>query len=813
MRSHLTRRVFRCLIANEPLFPHQHLHTSGLLRPRIAARNGVHRHNAVPQRTFFNLFDNKQKDLREPNLDPGMDKMLELDKRIHLIARLPPAEDLIQAFNAFVASRDQRKRPIEDFHAVRLLQTLQTLESPPDGRQRGTEGPSLAVQDVRKALHVMTKNLRTFSKTHSTLARLLFKAIEGRPESKTMSSSPTDPRSDYIAALNYLIIVLCQTGESQDALDLWLAKSNSSDRKASRPWARLLSGFVLEDNEAMLLHVVGLVKKEDDIRSLAPIHKVMALYYAQKDNVEGTKEWTRSDVFDLNIHRKAFGGVGDPYRIILEFCLRNNEMEWGQSILETGAQFTTEQKTWDAIIQAAAATGKSVDDIDRMVSVMAREASGKGYPSHLAVETFNGLLEFALSRKDAYTAERYFSMAETWNVKPNARSYVLQVEYRLAAGDINGAMRAYSKLKDESITEDDHWLAMNKLLLAVLAQPNYSNETVISLVEDISDRRRVFPADTVIALCEYHLKRDEYLELVDLLQTYAYQYSIAERMRMRDHLVAYTLDPSTDTGRAWDTYMIFHQIFDIETARDIRNDVITSLFNRARPDLATHVFTRMSRHVRADTRPNEETYVRMFEGVAKTADEEALEVVHNLLKLDTETDPTTRIRNGLMLAYSACDAPRRALEFWDQVSTSDEGPTYNSLHIAFRACEKAPWGYKTAGTIWEKLCQSDIVIEKELFASYVGSLAGQSLFDEVVAAVEGMEEVVGEGVDAFTYVVVLLGGRPFANDIQTWLHIQCCRGIPVARESGGVGEGEVSVTLGRVERQRLCRGGDWREAV
>lgn len=682
-----------------------------------------------------------------------MDKMLELDKRIHLVARLPPTEDLVTAFNAFVSSRNKRQRPIEDFHAVRLLQTLQTIEKHPGGSNELAD-TSLFMSHLRMALSIMKKYPKRLTRSHNALARLIYRALESR-------SSPVDNPEDTNRAdriLRDYISILCGTGDAQDALTEWTHKKKTDEKnvvgwtqskKNVTGWTELLHGFAMENNEEMMLRVIELAKAESP-KLDPPIHLVMTMFYARNNNVAATKEWFKSSIFNPKPVELAAQWLESPYKTILEFCIRNNEMEWGQSVLQSSAAKSQEQHTWDAIFHAAAATGKSVDDIDKMISVMVQQLETAGKDARPDVETINGLIDFSLSRKDAYTAERYFSLLEKWKVEPNARSFILQVQYRMAAGDISGALRSYDRLRDEKIENDEDWEVMNNLLLAVLNQESIPNETIIGLVEDISDRRRVFLADTVIALCTYHLKRDEYLELVDLLQTYSYQYSIAERIRIRDHLVNFTVDPATDTGRAWDTYMIFHQIFDIETRRNIRNNVIFSFFDRKRPDLATHVFTRMSRHVRADTRPDEETYVRMFEGIAKTADTEALEVVHNLLKLDTETDPTTRILNGLMMAYTKCDAPRRALEFWDQISRSDEGPSYNSLHIAFRACEKAPWGHRTAKKIWEKLLQSDIVIEKDLFASYVGALSGQSLIDEVIETADKMEEVVGEGLDVNT---------------------------------------------------------------
>lgn len=741
MKSHLTRRVFRRLLLSQPVLPHRNFHHPPRLR--TIPQNGRRRPSVVQVRTFFGLFQQPQRDIREPLLDPGMEKMLELDKRIHLIARLPPPEDLSRAFKIFIQAKRDRNQIIEDFHATQLLQTLNAIEEATvDGQQRW-----LSPDELQLALRVLADQSSEFTKIHNALARALFAAIRRHGDLEKM-----DPDGKQKLLARY-VKILCESGDTEDARHALEQLAVPAELNKFGIWTLILRGFAKENNEVELLKTVKSMEQRN--LELTPLgRRTITLFYAQKNNVQATKKWLRSSIFDQTNELEDIDQSQDEaFRILLEFCLRNHEMEWGQSVLMTGGDKSSEEQTWDAIFRAAAATGKNVDEVNHMMKVMVRRAKEEGKRDVKPdIDTFNGLISFALSRNDTYSAERYFMLAERWGVAPNARSYILQVEYRLAAGDIAGAQASYSRLRNEPIANNEDWRTMNHLLRVLVTQPNPDDEAVHSLIDDISERRRTFPSDTIITLCDYHLARDEYFEVVDLLQTYAYQFSTAARIRIRDRLVAYTLHPTTDTGSAWDTYMIFHQIFDLETRRDIRNRVMTLMFDRGRPDLASHVFTRMSTHPRADTRPDVETYVLAFEGIAKTQETEALEVIHNLLKLDTETEPCTRLYNALMLAYASCDIPWRALEFWDQIATSDEGPSYESLHIAFRACERAPFGYRRAKKIWSQLKQTDAEITRELFASYVGALAGQHLFDDLVEEVKNMALTVvgGEGPDEFT---------------------------------------------------------------
>lgn len=693
------------------------------------------------------MFDQKPaRDLREPLLDPGMRQMLELERRIHLVARLPHPEKLSAAFNAFIKVKQDTGQPIEDFHVARLLQTFNALEeddnkSLPAGKQWW-----LHFNDMRRALLVLASAPEEkITKLHNGFARRLYERMS--QDTSQISEESSDPQERF-AALERLIRILSLTGEAKEArvmLTEYLsghAQGTAIEDAMAGSWPQIVAGFAREKEESEILRTLEIMQ-ERQIPISTQTRTVLAIHYARSDNVKETKNWFTPRMLSIKREdKRVWMNTSEAYRTLLEFCLRNQEMEWAQQI------FGETDQNWkrSAILQAAASIGKSVDDIDRMLDVMAKHEG----ESALDISVFNSLIEYAAKRNDAYTAERYLALAQKWGVEPDSQTYIHQISYRLDAGDYSGAQAAYKILRQLDINEQEDWEVMNKMLQALTKTPGVSSETIMGLVKDLSARKRLFPAPTVAALCTYHLQRDEYFELVDLLQTYAYQYNVADRLMLRDLLADVVLDPEQDTARAWDTYMIFHQVFDLETGRDIRTAVMTAMFERRRPDLATHVFTRMARHSRADTRPDHATYVATLSGIYQTAEPEALEVVHNILKLDTEVEPSTQLRTALMLAYTACGAPWRALEFWEQISTSDEGPSYSSLHAVMRACERQPFGYRTANAVWDRLIRSDVEIDGKLFASYVGVLSGNRMFEECGTLIGQMPQTTGQEVDAFT---------------------------------------------------------------
>lgn len=264
----------------------------------------------------------------------------------------------------------------------------------------------------------------------------------------------------------------------------------------------------------------------------------------------------------------------------------------------------------------------------------------------------------------------------------------------------------------------------------------------MELVRDLDERQAHLSPETVSALALIHLQRGELHELVDLLNTHVYRFSVEQRAVVCKVFVEYCLDSSVLTAKVWDAYNILRRTF-AELDVDRRTKIMLQFFERGRSDMATHVFGHMRHLDMPDMRPTIETYVLCFEGIAKAADSESLVLVHNMLKLDNTVELDTRLYNALMLAYMGIGDPRQSLLFWDDIIHSREGPTYNSIQIALRACEEAPFGERQARDIWSRLKRFEILVTREIYAAYVGALAGQSLFDECVGLINNAEKEAG----------------------------------------------------------------------
>jgi hypothetical protein len=148
----------------------------------------------------------------------------------------------------------------------------------------------------------------------------------------------------------------------------------------------------------------------------------------------------------------------------------------------------------------------------------------------------------------------------------------------------------------------------------------------------------------------------------------------------------------------------------------------------------------------------------------------SVEVIHNQLKLDASITPSTRLYNALIIAYLGADRFQMCLNLWNTINASKEGPTYNSIHLALRACENAPRGDVRAAQIWSRLRSLDIEMDGELWASYAAALVGNGDNQLGFAAVEKAVQDGEVEVDAFLLASMYDSGygEVKENEIMEW---------------------------------------------
>ncbi|TVY44863.1 Complex I intermediate-associated protein, mitochondrial [Lachnellula subtilissima] len=759
MRSQLTRSVFRGLLSTEGLVLrcHASIPTRRASRWRRGsyAGGGMRVAGGIQQRSLFGFSRKEERKPKDPELVPGLETFIEFSNMQRIGARLPLVPDLVRAWQQFFDYKNQKKEPLNKLQAVQVSRTFNYLKEVQT--KEGVYDLSIvALKNARRALLLMPKDNEV--DLHSELARGIYDELVRRGRWQ-------------LADVGYLVGVLTRTGDTTAALklvqehyaELTAVETDvpTSSSKAKFIWKLILAGFAKENNETELLKTLEIMG--DGFPHNLDTQKIMTCFYAERDNVEATKMW-----FDKP------GADGTPLRrisprtltAIMKFSIRNNELDWCKQCFRDVVERDPTKDQWDIVLQwAAGAVGKGVEDVEQMMEVMSK----RNPDLQPDITTINGLVSLAMSQKDPYLAERYIALGLKSNILPNARTFILQMNYRVDAGDLRGAQSAYESLQGEEILDDEDLPAINHYIRALCASKTNYYDSITSILQDLEARKARLEADTVSAVAMLYMSHSQIDDIYDLLQTNSYHYTLPERASIRDTFYAYVFDRTVPTPKAWEAYQILRTLFD-ETDVAMRTKLMEEFFARGRSDMGTYVFGHMRSHTLPSHRPTLTTYVSVFLNIARLSDLDSLEMVHNMLKLDPNIEPNTLLYNALMLAYASTGDGDHALEFWDDITNSEEGPSYRSLEIVMRACEMTPFGDLRAREIWDRMRRMEIEITQGVWGAYVGALAGRGKLEDAKAVVEGGEVDFGLKPDALTLGIFYnaIPGRDRKEAVAEW---------------------------------------------
>ena len=662
--------------------------------------------------------------------------MAELEKREALQARPPPAIDLTAAFKKFFAARSKSKEPLEDRQLLLatkvLLHLLQYHEdsrtdSAPQNRGPGSEYLQMAMNTLKNgpgrsskpedicrfadALYQEIKRQREAAPDNLSVSNLFFsETIPGYVEVLSRYGRPLDGR--------------------QALVDCW---QEHHEQIGVHPWKHVLQGLAMLQDQDGLRETVK-VLDELGILFSAEMRNSVVQTLAKTDNLTFTKEW-----FDKFLAEYDATSL-DTKLDILRQCIRHKDFERGQPILDGLLEEGLEKRSWDMVFLWAAAKGKGIEEIARMMDVMVRREQEKDNPVFPDIETFNGLIRMASENNDSYRAEQYLALAQRRGMELNAETLLMQCDYRLKVGDIDGARYAYKRLQQHEVPLEKDSAILNRLIVTLSDNAAQNYDAIMLYVEEIVDKKGTFEPPTVAVLAQIHLDRQEEFDLIDLFETHVYQYGTADRNVIIDVMMRFCLDRSIQTARVWNAYEVLREVFP-ELPNDKRLQLMESFFARKRSDMSLHVFGHIRQREVKKLRPDAEAYIRCFEGLGTIRDLESLQLVHNMLKLDAEVEPDTRLLNALMLAYISCGEPRRAMNFWEDIVYSREGPTYSSIQIALHGCELEIFGDRRARGIWARLQRYGVVPTREIYAAYVGALAGHGQAKEAISLVKDTKKV------------------------------------------------------------------------
>ncbi|KAL6415356.1 Complex I intermediate-associated protein 84, mitochondrial [Ilyonectria robusta] len=735
MRAHLARHARRVVIQHSRS-PSCALYSAPTRRRQLFRPIA---HGVVSYRTFFDgLFQKAPREVRQPEFEPGWMKIMVWRSRMLDNLRPPPTNELIKCWNIFFNAKLSSRVPLNATQALqchRLLDYLlqQISDAPAKSRLK------LERKDLNNALTAL-RTLRPRERTaqHLELAKRIYSVLASGTLSKQNKHPDTALWAQYIHTI-------CLYGGSKEALELLHADwDNAIDltKNGDNLVIPVAQGLARDGCEQELVELVEYAEK-NDIPFDKHAQAAVVSFFAQRNKVLETKYWF--DKLPASGSRTA-----EVYPLVAAFAIRNNLQEWAvPHFLELG-DTKPEKPYWDSLLQSILVMGKGLKQVEGMMSHMA-DSTG---PVKADTTTINGLLRAAVDLKDPMLAEDILSLATEKDLKLDGETYLIQMDLRLEAGYLPGVQAAYKSAKklEPWHSNPDRWWEycqlLNQYLSTLCAQKRPDFKLIGELVNLAEEDQVQLDPQTVATLCVRFLENEQHYDVMDILSVHAFQFSAAEREIVQEAFVKFCL-VETSTSRAWSSYQLLRQFFQ-DLSFEHRVSLMEAFFNRKRPDMASHVFGHMRQHRNSEYHPQLDTYIKFFEGLGQNPDTEALEMVFNMLKMDTHVQPNTRLYTSLIIAHTACDRSLQAMDFWSEITSSREGPTYASLEAVFWALERKPGGSKVAQKVWKRIENMDVDIPPTVYNAYVGAIAGSAEEQEVQNIILRMGKVTGVEPGAMT---------------------------------------------------------------
>ncbi|KAL6235391.1 hypothetical protein BDW75DRAFT_142569 [Aspergillus navahoensis] len=731
MQSQLTRRVFRAILNNEPLSSskcrNRCLHT---VRPS-KSRRVVSGPSYVQRRGLFAFNFKPPTDLPSSTLpsEVGLKPMRDLLVSLRSKSRQPEGDTLARAFQGFFETRAEEPGVITQFQAQLISMTwyhLQSLEETlePEDWQRVFSNESL-----ENVLYVLSK-AECLPQAHGVIrlfARSVFQALCENPDFGR-------DRVNELAIISYIDIQAIY-GDPAEARQI-VEKFWGSLRKASpSPWLAVIRGFaLLSDDKQQIKRIIKRISEYGVSFDTASQQELIQFLIKQDllDAVKLVYECPLSDLQGPNLSTKLAA---------IKYALMKADTAWAQSIFESLPSDRVSESIGIQLLWNAAQGNDASQIAEFVESLVAREPD---LWQSLTILCVNDLMEYANAISNPTLASAYRALASAWGLTPNSQTQLLHLESLIQAGNLDGVLKSLGELKALDTTRPETLPLMNKLItmLCSSGQDDAVFDHISSLLDPLLDNNVRFDADTLTALTHMLLYRHDLEAASELLRPRLGSYDTEERHKIRTALTDFIQDSNQESEPAWEAYMLLQLAFP-ETGVSMRSTIMTSFFQRNRSDLAFLVFGHMRQAEDFAQRPKPDTYARCFRGLAQTQDSKHLELVHNMLKLDTEVDLNTRLLNWLMLAYAECEMPEKSMQIFREILQSEEGPSQRTIFFFFKACEKHHNGTHEAMKMVEKMKRLGIAFDRRLYTAYVEALAAQCEFDLATEALDAMKEVTG----------------------------------------------------------------------
>ena len=673
--------------------------------------------------------------------------------------RVPSDRLLATAFREFISARIDAPGVITEFQTRLLVTTWKYLKEKQEELSSNDWQSMFLNERLEEVLFVLSgaKYAQQSHEALQTLARSVFHEL------CTNCAPEWDSINDQsVVAYVDLLALLGNPAEARDVVETFWWKLRECEPS---PWFTVMKGFAMNGDERQLQEVVSKVEGHEKGGILDEL----------------TKELIEEDR-GLHVVKTMFecGNPSPAAKVaVIKYAIEKGDLDLARPIFDSLlATSHSAAETLKATLLWEAAHGKNATEIGGIVTAWTRENPSTATTTVLDTSMVADLVRVVNAVGRPQEAVQFTELASSkWGVERDTRIRLAQLESAILMGDVLGALDCcwgFSLNFHEVALENLG--VMNKLVAMVSLSEEQPGDSLLdqvaSLMEPFVDNGAYVEPATAAALTRMLLRRHDVLAVQELLRPLINSYEAEERVPIRQVLIEH-IKRQANNDEAWETYQLLRFAF-AETSVSERTDVMKNFFGRKQSKRACLVFGHM-RQIEGNRsrRPSAETYALCLQGIARWGYFGDLELIHNMLKLDMEVDANTRILNGLMWAYAACDVPEKSMQIFREILQSEEGPTLRTVAIFFKMCEKHHNGTNEAIKMMNKAKLLEIEIDRNTYNAFVASLAAQCEFDAATEAVEYMHSEIGQEPNRDTWVPTLFSCHNTYTDLNMAYRIGC----------------------------------------
>lgn len=740
MQSHLTRRVFRAIVNNEPFRFSQ---CRGRLpasiscpRPRNVFLNDLRHVQARGLFSFPVAAEPETTQVITPEV--GLKPMSDLMRALQTKSRTPPYEILCKAFNDFFTARVDTPGVITDFHGSHLVATWRHLRD-----YRG-ESDHLQWEDVssRESLETVLYVLSEadcLPESHGAvrqMARLAYCELS--------ASNETESNISRQALLAY-IRIMAFNGNASEAHRVTTLSWKKLRRSKPSPWLWVMQGLAMENDRPNLYELVETSEKYGYTLDPAS-QEELTMTLLRQNMIEAAKT-----IYGCPLPRGTEQTLATKIAVI-KASIMEGDLTWAKSVVLT-LPSTPSAETRNIYLLWEAANGSGAAALEEILDRWS--LNDPGLRQSLSISCVNDLIRYAYTIGNPQLAADFAALVQKWELEPDFETHtLLSLESRVQASDTEGILESLRELEEMDALHHISLPLTNKLIKNLCQSDLHDAafEEISALLDPLVENSVRLEPDTLAALTRMLLRRHDWEAISQLLRPRLGSYASEERSLVLKTIVNFIKDANQTDDDVWEAYNLLKVAFP-ETVEKTRTSIMEVFFDRNRVDRACVVFGHMRQAASYLQRPKSETYIQCFRGIARAADAENLELVRNMLKLDLEVELTTRVRNALMLALAACEQPDEAMEIFRDILRSEEGPSSTTIAIFFRACATHPTGTVEAAKMMDKVRLLEIPVDRPMYTEYIKAFAAQGDHESAIEALDKMQSEIGEVTDIATYVV------------------------------------------------------------